>query len=65
MQTEVTEVGPFERMLTVRLDERELEDAKNRAARKLAKEIKIKGFRPGKAPRPVVRTHGRLGATSR
>lgn len=54
MQTEVTEVGPFERMLTVRLDERELEDAKNRAARKLAKEIKIKGFRPGKAPRPVV-----------
>lgn len=54
MQTEVTEVGPFERMLTVRLDEPDLEDAKNRAARKLAKEISIKGFRPGKAPRPVV-----------
>ena len=54
MQTEVTEAGPFERMLTLRLDEPELEDAKNRAARKLANDLSIKGFRPGKAPRAVV-----------
>ena len=54
METEVIEAGPFERMLTVRLDEPDLEEAKNRAARKLSQDLKIKGFRPGKAPRAVV-----------
>ncbi len=54
MQTEVTEAGPFERMLTLRLDESELEAAKDSAAKKLSKSLKIKGFRPGKAPRAVV-----------
>ncbi|HEX9643206.1 MAG TPA: trigger factor [Acidimicrobiia bacterium] len=54
MHTEITEAGPFERLLTVHIDEHELEDAKNSAARKLSKELKIKGFRPGKAPRAVV-----------
>lgn len=54
METTVTEAGRYERMLTLTLDEVELEPAKNAAARKLAKEIKIKGFRPGKAPRAVI-----------
>lgn len=54
MQTEVKESGRFERTLTVHLDEVELEAAKSRAARKLSKDLKIKGFRPGKAPRAVV-----------
>ena len=45
MHTEVTEAGPFEQMLVVHLDEVELEDAKNAAARKLSKQLKIKGFR--------------------
>ena len=54
MQTDLTEAGPFERLLTLRLAEAELEQAKERASRKLSKEIKIKGFRPGKAPRAVV-----------
>jgi trigger factor len=54
VQTEVKESGRFERTLTVHLDEAELESAKDKAARKLSKEIKIKGFRPGKAPRSVV-----------
>ena len=54
MHTEVTEAGPFEQMLVVHLDEVELEDAKNKAARKLSQQLKIKGFRPGKAPRAVV-----------
>ncbi len=54
MQTEVTEAGRFERMLTLRIDEPELEAAKDRAARKLSQDLKIKGFRPGKAPRAVV-----------
>ncbi len=54
MDTEVREAGPFERILTVSFDETELESAKNRAARKLSREMKIKGFRPGKAPRAIV-----------
>ena len=54
METEVKESGRYERTLTVRLEEAELEAAKNQAARKLAGELKIKGFRPGKAPRSIV-----------
>jgi len=54
VHTEVTEAGPFEQMLVVHLDEIELEDAKNKAARKLSTQLKIKGFRPGKAPRAIV-----------
>jgi len=54
MHTEVAAAGPFERVLTLQLDEVELEGAKNAAARKLSHQLKIKGFRPGKAPRTVV-----------
>lgn len=54
MQTEVNETGRFERTLTVRLDNAELADAKLRAARKISRSMKIKGFRPGKAPLAVV-----------
>lgn len=54
METTITEAGKFERLLTLSLEEAELEPAKDAAARKLAKEIKIKGFRPGKAPRAVI-----------
>jgi trigger factor len=52
--TEVKEAGPFERILTVTLEGDAYESAKNRAARKLAQQVKIKGFRPGKAPRKIV-----------
>ena len=54
MHTEITESGRFERLVTVHLDEAELDTAKTQAARKLSREMKIKGFRPGKAPRQVV-----------
>ena len=54
MQTEVTEAGPFERLMTLHIDESELESAKSAAARKLAGQMKVPGFRPGKAPRQVV-----------
>ena len=54
MQTDIKEDGPFERILTIRLEEQDLESAKNKAARKLSKTMKIKGFRPGKAPRSIV-----------
>ena len=54
MHAEIKEAGPFERMLTVHVEGVELEDAKNVAARELSKQLKIKGFRPGKAPRTIV-----------
>jgi len=52
--TEVKEAGPFERIVTIDIEGDVLEEAKSRAARKLAGEIKLKGFRPGRAPRQVV-----------
>ena len=54
MQSDIKEAGPFERILTIKLEGDELESAKNKAARKLSKSMKIKGFRPGKAPRAMV-----------
>ncbi len=54
MHTEVSETGRFERTLTIQLEESELEAAKTKAARKLSGQMKIKGFRPGKAPRSIV-----------
>ena len=52
--TEAREAGPFERVLTVTIAGDDLAKAETRAARKLSGEMKIKGFRPGKAPRQVV-----------
>ncbi|HSG79973.1 MAG TPA: trigger factor [Acidimicrobiia bacterium] len=52
--TQVTEAGPFERLVTLTIAEADLEEAKGRAARKLSREMKVKGFRPGKVPRRVV-----------
>lgn len=54
MRTEVNKSGQFERTLTVTLDTDELAEAKARAARRISKSMKIKGFRPGKAPLAVV-----------
>ena len=54
MHTEVKESGRFERTLTVTLANDELAEAKKRAARKISQGMKIKGFRPGKAPLSVV-----------
>jgi trigger factor len=52
--TEVREVGPFERMLTVTIDADALKAGRRSAAARLSKSTKIKGFRPGKAPVQVV-----------
>lgn len=54
MNTTMTDAGPFEKLVTVQIPESDVDKAKGAAARKLAKELKIPGFRPGKAPRPVV-----------
>ena len=54
VETQINETGRYERTLTIQLDETEFEDAKQKAARHLSKDMKIKGFRPGKAPYAMV-----------
>ena len=54
MPTTVTETGPFERIVRFQLTEDQIAEAKKGAARRLSHEVKIKGFRPGKAPLPIV-----------
>ena len=54
MTTNVTETGPFERLVVFQLSEDQIVAGKAATARKLAQEIKIPGFRPGKAPVPVI-----------
>jgi trigger factor len=54
MPTTVTETGPFERLVTFQLSEDEISAGKAETARKLSRDLKLKGFRPGKAPLPVV-----------
>jgi trigger factor len=57
VQTEVKESGRFERTLTVQLENEELEAATRKAAAKISRNMKIKGFRPGKAPLQVIERH--------
>lgn len=52
--TTITETGPFERIVRFQLTEDDIAEAKKGAARRLSQEVKIKGFRPGKAPLPIV-----------
>jgi trigger factor len=54
MTTTVTETGAFERVVRFQLTDEQINEAKKGAARKLAQEVKIHGFRPGKAPVPIV-----------
>jgi trigger factor len=54
MPTTVTEVGPFERMVNLHISEEEIAAGKSAAARRLSNDLKLKGFRPGRAPAPVV-----------
>lgn len=41
-------------IVRIEIDPAELEEAKGKAARKLASQVRIPGFRPGKAPRQLV-----------
>jgi trigger factor len=54
MPTTVTEIGPFERMVNLHISEEEIAAGKSAAARRLSNDLKLKGFRPGRAPAPVV-----------
>lgn len=52
IETEILE--NHQAKLTVEVDAEQLEDARQQAARKLGRRVKIPGFRPGKAPFPVI-----------
>ncbi len=54
MPTTVTETGPFERLVTFQLSDDQITAGKAATARKLSQDMKLKGFRPGKAPLPVI-----------
>ena len=43
--------------ISVTLDKKDLQIAKEQAVLRLAKELKIQGFRPGKVPREVAIKH--------
>ena len=48
--------------LSVEFDEQEFESAVDAAFKKIAREVRIPGFRPGKAPRRVLESHIGAGA---
>jgi len=54
MTPTVTETSAFERVVRFQLTDEQIDEAKKGAARKLAQEVKIHGFRPGKAPLPII-----------
>jgi trigger factor len=54
MSTTITETGPFERVVKFRLSDDQIAAGKAATARKLSQDMKLKGFRPGKAPLQVV-----------
>ncbi len=54
MSVTVTELGPFERQVTIRYEGASLARAETRAARRLSLRLDINGFRRGKAPRRMV-----------
>lgn len=57
MKVDTSHLEDHQVKLTVELDSSYLDSAKQKAARRLARQIKIPGFRPGKAPFPVVLRH--------
>jgi trigger factor len=54
LKIEVQHLEDHQAKLTVEIESPQWEETKQRAARQLAKRTKIPGFRPGKAPFPVV-----------
>ena len=54
MTINVTETGPFERLVTFQLTEEQITAGKAATSRKLSEDMNIPGFRPGKAPVPVI-----------
>ncbi len=55
MKTKVKKISDSRVEITVALDNKDLKEAENKALEKLAKEIKVEGFRKGKVPTEVAK----------
>jgi trigger factor len=54
MNLEIEETGPVERLLKIEVGTAEVDAAFDHAYRTIQRETRVKGFRPGKAPRSVL-----------
>ncbi len=54
MTVTVEDAGPYEKLIAFSVSEQEIDSAKTSTARRISKDLKIAGFRPGKAPKPIV-----------
>jgi trigger factor len=63
MQISLENTGTFERKLTVTLPAARLDDAVRSRLQRLSREVRLKGFRPGKVPMSVI--ENRFGAQVR
>jgi len=54
MNLEIEETGPVERLLKIEVGTAEVDAAFDQAYRTIQRETRVKGFRPGKAPRSVL-----------
>ena len=54
MKIDIENLEDQQARLTVEVDNEQLEGAKRKAAKKIARRIKVPGFRPGKAPYKVI-----------
>ena len=54
IHAEAIEEGPVTHRVDVRVDAKRVRKAFDRAYRDLAKQARVKGFRPGKTPRSVL-----------
>jgi len=57
METSVEPLEGNKVKLSVRVDEQEFDEAVGAAFRKISREVRIPGFRPGKAPRRILEAH--------
>lgn len=54
MKVNVEELSQVQRRITVELPAKEVDKTLNKVYNKLKNSVKIKGFRPGKVPRPIM-----------
>jgi trigger factor len=56
MKTELTDVSPTRKQITIEIDQAQVREAYDRLSDEFGKQAKVPGFRPGHAPRSVIRT---------
>ena len=56
MKTELTDVSPTRKEITIEIESAQVRDTYDRISDEFSKNAKVPGFRPGHAPRSVVRT---------